>query len=445
MNGFGKGDGHCRIWETQAIAYSLHFLRATGAKFTILWCMNGKQSIVLGGASLVFSWLGISAASSTVIGCGSGTTDVGSEYSSGGTSGTSGTIGTSGTSGTGGSTSGILGGSSGEPTDGGFMACAETKQGAELLPIHLAISLDRSTSMCEVGNVINKYDQCATDNSKWNQSKSALRGFFSKPLKDVAGMTLITWSAPKNNIQCQNVFDTAIFKMKPGDLASLFTFEITTPQPEPGNYTPTSAAIDGAVRHSKNLSKTLDGEKVISILVTDGNPTTCPGNGSEADVPVAMPAAVTAAQNAKAAGVPMYVVGVGSSLSNLNQLSSALGTELFLIDLANPSAVSQKLIDAMDKIRLRSAGCELRIPNAKNGGKVDLTKVNVTRASGGKDTTIGYSEGCKNPAGWQYDVAPSKGMPKKITLCKQACDATQADVQAQLKLVFGCTATQVIN
>jgi von Willebrand factor type A domain len=339
----------------------------------------------------------------------------------------------------------IFGDPDGGAEDGSFTKCVETRQGAEKIPIHLAISLDRSTSMCEVGGQVNVFDKCGQSDSKWNQAKSALRTFFSKPVKDVSSMTLITWSAPKDNIKCENVFDTAGFSMKPGSLLDSFLFDLQTQQPERGNYTPTSAAIDGAVRHAQGLEKTLDGSRVVSILVTDGNPTTCPGNGSETDVPVAMPAAIAAAQRAKAANRAMYIVGVGTSQTNMQKLSQALGTELFLVDVANPGAVSQKIIDAMDKIRLRSVGCELKVPNPKAGEKLDFGKVNVTRTVGGKDVIIGYSENCSNPNGWQYDVAPSKGTPKRIKLCSSVCEEVKVDTQTQLKLVAGCQATQAIN
>jgi hypothetical protein len=350
-----------------------------------------------------------------------------------------------------GTSSGVASSSSGgiAPITGGtdpnsFAKCGETRQGATLLPIHLAVSLDKSTSMCEVGANPQNRD-CQSSNSKWQQSKSALRTFFTNPVKDVSGMTLITWSSPKNNIRCSNVFDTALFQLTPGKLLDFVLFEASMGTPEPDNYTPTSAAIDGAVRHAQSLNAKLDGGKAVSILVTDGLPTTCPGNGFPADVPNALKSAVAACEKAKAQGQPMYVIGVGKELDNLNQIANACGTPLFLVNVDNPGQISQDLVAALEKIRVRSTGCQLKIPNGKGGAQLDYSQVNVTTFSSGKETLVPYSQNCSTGKGWRYDTDPKAGKPSRIELCGAACDEIKQDAKAELKLVVGCKSQTLVN
>ena len=94
-------------------------------------------------------------------------------------------------------------------------------------------------------------------------------------------------------------------------------------------------------------------------------------------------------------------------------------------------------IDIAKSIATRVA-CELTIPPAPTGEKLDPNKVNVTYtpASGGMPETIlkDDSKPCAGGAnGWQYNADKTK-----ILLCGDACKKAQSDLGGKVNVAFGC-------
>jgi hypothetical protein len=111
-----------------------------------------------------------------------------------------------------------------------------------------------------------------------------------------------------------------------------------------GGGTPTRPALEGALRVADAWANDHPGRRTAVVLATDGDPTSCPNN-AVADV-----ANVAATALAGPNQIRTFVVGVGSSLTALNEVAVAGGTrEAFLTDV-NADLVGE-LSAALERIR----------------------------------------------------------------------------------------------
>jgi hypothetical protein len=105
----------------------------------------------------------------------------------------------------------------------------------------------------------------------------------------------------------------------------------------PGSNTPTRAAITAATGYLQALG---DNHKKYILLATDG----VPNCGSGMDQSVSdIDGATAAVSAAAAAGFPVYVVGIGPSVSNLTQLAKAGGTNDYYPAIS-PDQLTQALL-----------------------------------------------------------------------------------------------------
>lgn len=362
--------------------------------------------------------LSAAALFSLVVACGDATSA--NEFPDEGTSSGAG-------AGTGGKGSGLT--SSG--TNGGtvsastFDTCADSKAGGQLAPTHLVLSFDVSGSMCQVGDNPNNLN-CNSPSSRWSQAKTALSGFFSNAAAKDTYVSLIPWAGGN----CTSGFDKPIVpETALPDSSSALSTALAQQQPNGG--TPTHGAINGAARYAAQLKASLtDGGSTPIVLVTDGEPTQCSS----------MPQAKAAAAAARAAGFPVYVIGVGSAAANLKELAVAGGTNnSFNIDASNPNNVAAQLQAALETIRGNALGCSLQLPKAPDGKTLDYGKVNVTFKAGSSEQVVPYSADCSNSGGWRYNATPGSGTaPTSIELCDGMCTTAKANQAGQLNLVLGC-------
>jgi von Willebrand factor type A domain len=303
------------------------------------------------------------------------------------------------------------------------MACSQTSAEARIVPVHIILSLDVSGSMCEPKDASN----CRAPDTKLSQALKALGGFFRS--SNNVSVSFIPWCGFINNNACDTSFDKSALMPGIVQLPSPTVLSQVDNASMVCDGTPTSAAIKGARRHAQTIKPQLDGAKVVSILITDGQPNACGG----------LKAATDEARVSQGGGLPTYVLGVGDSLDNLNAIADAGGTgSAIVIKTGNPSQVGADLQKALEAIRGKNIGCDIAIPKATGGQELDYGKVNVSLTSAGKESTLLYSQGCTDLGGWKYDVDPKSGKPTKITLCKTVCDATAKDATAKLAIQFGC-------
>jgi hypothetical protein len=258
--------------------------------------------------------------------------------------------------------------------------------------------------------------------TKWNSTSQGIEAFFADPSSKGTSASLAFF--------CGNSCSASSYETPSVALSALpeaTAFKQSIQSQTLCNGTPTAPAIQGAVAYAQTVkAQPSNGSgTVVVALVTDGQPNNCGG----------MKGSVAAATAGVAAGIKTYVIGVGSSLQNLDTLATAGGTgKAILVDTSNPAQLATDFEKAIDAIRLSAMSCELTIPAANAGATLDVNKVNVTLTSGGTTTTLSYDAQCTG-AGWRYDDVQA---PTKVELCPTTCSAAKADASSRVDLVFGC-------
>jgi von Willebrand factor type A domain len=382
--------------------------------------------------------------------------------------------------------SGGSGNSSGQNTSSGtipdFAACKKSSSDGRKAAVHLVFSFDVTGSMCYLpvdGRGIPEFlddgngnpvpnpafaSSCTRPDTKWTQVKSGLKNFFEKTQDPDLSVSLITWSARFDQSGATQYCDGSKFN------SSLIPATTTLPSTlpggkldmvKPGGATPTAGAIAGASKYIEGVKGSLDGGRVVLVLVTDGEPNICPGNVDDLGAaqeaarrgnsgPLnqiaagSLTASEGAAQTLNRKGTPTYVIGVGSELANLNKIAAAGGTKsAVVISNSNPTQVGKQLLEQLEKIRGEVSGCSIRI-SAPAEGELDFAKVNLTFETPNGVVAKPYSQDCKDPNGWKYNVAPGGAeKPSRIELCDASCKESKANPSTKIQLVFGCVSKGV--
>lgn len=202
----------------------------------------------------------------------------------------------------------------------------------------------------------------------------------------------------------------------------------------PTGETPTAAAIEGGCRISTAHRAENPGRAVVNLLVTDGEPK-APVTSKSTDCNPTLAQAVAAATACLDAGegTPTYVLGVGPSLDNLNQIAAAGGTDrAYLV----ADDTSSGVLEALNQVRATAQiPCELPIDTSASDLHYDETSV-VTQD---QDCTlsrlvkVASVEGCDG-GGFYFDDAEN---PTSIVLCESTCGQVK---QPGTKLLYsiGC-------
>ena len=175
--------------------------------------------------------------------------------------------------------------------------------------------------------------------------------------------------------------------------------------------TPTTAAINTATAYLKTLS---DQNKKFILLATDGEPN-CAGNpaiSTKGDVP----GATVAVSAAKAAGFPVYVIGIGPSVTTLSQLAQAGGTSDFY-----PANSPAQLAEALSSISKIVGSCSFKATDVPPDA--DNVAVYFNKQQVAKDMDDG----------WRYGATP-----QDIELTGQYCEQITAGVETTVQILFGC-------
>ena len=312
-------------------------------------------------------------------------------------------------------------------------ACAANTTKAKELPLDIYIMLDQSSSMSDV----------AGTSTKWDTVASAPQTFLSQPLVDVSvGIQFFGLPIDAAGDDSCTASDYATPSVEIAPLPGVFNAIKSAVQAHgPSTATPTAPALQGAINHAKSWGGFHPQHVTIVIFATDGDPTEC----SPQDIPSIQQIAA-----AGVAGTPKiltFVIGVGSSLSNLNAIASSGGTtQAFLADTSS-STMQSDLVQALNQIRGAALGCSYQIPDPGDAGVIDFTQVNVqyTPGSGGPAQAIPQAPdqaSCPpNADAWYYDNATA---PTKILLCPYTCNRITPDSSGQVDILTGCK-TQVIG
>jgi len=206
----------------------------------------------------------------------------------------------------------------------------------------------------------------------------------------------------------------------------------------PTGETPTGSALRGACGYAKSERAAHPERALVILLMTDGNPeapVSCGKNGCCPTLDDAKQAAADCA--AGPSGVATYVLGVGPELDNLNQIASAGSTHAAY--LVGDEDVTSQVLAALNKIRGDAVvPCELSIPPANDGKKLDYSEVNLVYSSSGCNFAPAYhvdsQASCDASGGWYYD---DPNAPTSVELCPATCQAVSVP-GASLRFSVGC-------
>jgi von Willebrand factor type A domain len=336
-----------------------------------------------------------------------------------------------GTAGSGGSTvafvvPGLDGGGTGGATevdaglDGGPVGntCGNTSITPNRAPVDVFIVLDRSGSMyysiaedcyCVASISGSTSPLCANPNNcvnRWDSVKTALS-------QAMTAIPTIHWGLEMYPAQGGSVCATATTpNVTLGTADSASAVQNAIIRGAPSGNTPTANAITAAAGYVGTIS---DGLKRAILLATDGAPNCLNGQiGDTNDLPNTL-AAITATWQM---GIPVYVVGIGPSVGNLDSMAQAGGTNHFY-----PATSPQQLSDALTAIsKIISTTCSFTAPtsppdNAKVWVYVDKQLV------------------AEDPAnGWTFNGSDTT----TIVLTGSYCQDMLSGVTSNVQIIFGC-------
>jgi hypothetical protein len=337
-------------------------------------------------------------------------------------------------------------------------ACATSIVKADKIPLDLYIMLDQSSSM---GDAVNG------GGTKWTTVTSALGTFVQQPGLDGVSVGMQYFGVPSGGGTCSVLSCTVdadcgatacgpcVFGVCTGLITSAgdscTASDYATPNVEiaplpgvastivssmgahsPTTGTPTSAALQGAVDHAKTWKQSHPSDAVVAVLATDGEPSGCDESLADID-------AIAATALAGTPSVLTFVIGVGSSLANLNGIAAAGGTtQAFLVDTGGN--VNQQFLDAMNAIRHAALGCNYLIPVPTNGSP-NYGEVNVVYQPQGQNAqtfpNVADLASCPaNGNGWYYD---NPAAPTQIVLCPASCTLVEGDMTGEVDVTLGCS------
>jgi hypothetical protein len=402
-------------------------------------------------ASIVGYFAGCGSSGDTDDGTGGGKKDSGTGGGSSGGSAGNGSGGAAAASGAGGAAagSGTGGGGTGggssdaanlddvafrydaEPEDASFdpdSSCAATTVSAEPLPLDMYVILDKSGSMgsdCNVGS---------GSTSKWCYAVNSLYNFFSAPSSAGTGVALHFFSGDS----CGALSNPQVpYGVLPANINAIQT---ALNGANPNGNTPTSAAANGIANWT--AANEQPGRKMIGVLITDGDPTTCTTSTTSINNILV--------NHFNNTGIPTFVIGMtGATFSNLETIANNAGAPshtTFCGGSVNPChfynvANGDPTVFAavLTAIQQTAIGCQYQLPSAE-AGVVDPDKVNVeyTPGAGGPAQTLprfNDQASCGTNDGWYYD---NNANPSLIVLCPATCTKVTADQNAKIQIALGC-------
>jgi hypothetical protein len=178
--------------------------------------------------------------------------------------------------------------------------------------------------------------------------------------------------------------------------------------------TPTASVINAATAYLKKVN---DANNRAILLATDGLPNCPSGQNWTIDD---MTGASNAATAAKKAGFPVYVIGIGPSVGNLNSLAQVGGTGSYY-----PATSTTELDSALKSIaKVVTLTCTFKantIPPDK-----DLATVYIDNRLVPQDDSNG----------WMFD--PADATYSTVVLTGTYCQSMLAGLTSQVQIVFGC-------
>ncbi len=314
--------------------------------------------------------------------------------------------------------------------------CAAEVHAAEGIQLDMLILLDGSKSMKDE----------VQGGRKWDLLLAALRAFLNDPASSGIGVGLTYFGIPAGYdagdlvVSCDvaqyaqpAVAIAALPQSAPSLIASLASYL-------PQGGTPTRPALEGGLDYAEAWLAGHSTHQVAIVVATDGEPNDC-----DSTVEAVSQLAATAAALPHA--IKTYVIGVGTSLANLDQIAAAGGTvHAYVVDTS--LSTTESFVVALNAVRGAAAlPCQYEIPHATAGGQVDYGNVNVafTEGSDAADARnillqVPNALSCdKAGGGWYYDDPTA---PTSIDLCGSTCARVAHDTEGRVAVLVGCKTQQ---
>ena len=311
----------------------------------------------------------------------------------------------------------------------GACQCAAISHSAKLIPLDMYIMMDQSSSMA---------DATGAGPTKWEAIAQAIDAFVKDPKSAGIGVGIqyfpLKFGTSKGSCNASDYAKPEVAIAPLPANAQAITASVAKHGPTPS--TPTFPALTGAVSYAQTYAAANPAHTVAVVLATDGEPTEC----APLDIPSV--AGVAAKGLTGPQKVLTFVIGVGTSLGNLDAIAKAGGSQkAFLVDAGGD--VVQQFSTALAAIHGQALACAYEIPKPDSGLPTEFDKVNVQVTLGAAaPAVLPYvdSEANCDPqkGGWHYDDAKA---PTQILLCAQSCGAVAGDAVAQVDVLLGCART----
>jgi len=389
------------------------------------------------GVSIAFACSAVSGGSSQLD---RGSAGAGNGISSGGSAGSGPGNGSAGTETVlmlGSAGSGAASASGGAGSLDSDAACATTSADGQPVPVDLFFMVDITGSMnCKV-----PLDDtpCIDDpgfnhypSNRWSAVSTALKAFIADPSNSGLGVGIQFFPSRQQSCAAAT-YTTPAVEIGTLPATSMMLTDAIDAQ-RPSGSTPTVPSLDGALQHANAWATAHPTHRVAVVYATDGDPKECGANNTIANAAILAGAALAATPS-----IPTYVLGVGPSLTNLNQIATAGSKQMtpaFLVDATANAAAD--LAKALAAIRTSAAlGCTYSVPPAPAGETFQpgLVRVEYTDSKGNVKTVLQDppQTDCAQGQGWQYSADKTQ-----INLCGPQCEAVKADPGGKLQVLFGC-------
>jgi hypothetical protein len=329
-------------------------------------------------------------------------------------------------------------GTGGAGTGGIRNECAALTLDGEPMPIDMYLMFDQSSSMGD------PLAGSSPPSSWWQAAQKGVTSFVKDPRADgsrpgYAPMSVGIQFFPLDGQEpqsCMADYQTPEVELGllPGNAGAVAA---AVQKHQPTSFTPTAAALNGAIAHMKEWARAHPYHAPVVVLVTDGFPTECEPRDLT-DIAQIAKSALTVEPKVRTAVVGFNLPGG----ENLNEIAAAGGTnKAFLI---NGGDVASQFVDAMLNISFPSEVCTFSVPTPPQGQVLDVSQVVVTYTSSATMVEVpvprlnGLGDcGLNMDEGWFYD---SPMTPTQIDLCPGTC----ANVpRGSLRVSTGCVTSSI--
>lgn len=299
--------------------------------------------------------------------------------------------------------------------------CAQQQVPINAIPPDILIIQDRSESMTDNSNDQTCRGGCGTT-SKWSQVTTAIETVVN------ATSGSVNWGLFYfgNGVTECGVNTTPAVPVSSTSAAQIVA---SLGANAPSGATPTTATVNNAVAYMKTLT---DPNPKYFLLATDGEPNCLGGNANNTDDT----GAINAIANAKTAGYPTFVVGIGNvstSTATLNSMAVAGGypqtgatTQYYaVVDTAS-------LETALTQIVGMVASCTISLANTPSG----QWTIAIFATENGTAVQIPSS----TTNGWTY----TDSTKTSITLVGSTCDNLKNGTYSKVQFVYTCVGGVIV-